>query len=158
MAKVHNGRCRTTNPPSYGRNERRHNVRTLGPAAADGADAGQIADLAIATWRAIDAALSPVIGPRGSAALYKRSLHLARADHPWLAPAYEGFAHPGDFGTLRAVLAQRDAIGAAAAHDAILKIFHDLLADLIGRSLTQRLLQAVWQTPSNGNAVQDERP
>ena len=133
-------------------------MRTLETAAADGADARQIADIAVATWRAIDAALSPVIGPRGSAALYKRSLHLARADYPWLAAAYEGAVHPGDFAALHTALAQRDAPGAAAAQDAVLKIFHDLLADLIGRSLTQRLLQSVWQPPSSGNAVQDERP
>jgi len=132
-------------------------VRTLGTAAADGANAGQIADTAVAIWAAVDGALAPVIGPRGSAALYKRSLHLARADFPWLAAAYEGAVDPGDFGALRAALAKQDAPAAAAAHDATLQIFHDLLADLIGRSLTQRLLQSVWESPSSGNAVQDSQ-
>lgn len=132
-------------------------MRTLGTAAADGANAGQIADIAVAIWSAIDGALSPVVGPRGSAALYKRSLHLARTDFPWLATAYEGAVHPGDFSALRATLAKQNALAAAAAHDATLQIFHDLLADLIGRPLTQRLLQSVWESPSSGNAVQDSQ-
>jgi len=132
--------------------------KTLGPLASGGTDARRIAEAAVAIWGAIDAALSPVIGPRGSAALYKRSLHLASGAYPWLAAAYEGAVRPGDFSALQAVLSQQTSTIAAAAHDALLQTFHDLLADLIGRSLTQRLLQAVWETPSSGTAVQDTSP
>jgi len=133
-------------------------VNTLGPVAANGADARQVAEAAVAVWRAMDAALSPVIGARGSAALYKRSLHLTRTDYPWLAAAYQGAIQPGDFSALGAALSEQTAKAAAAAHDAVLYTFHDLLADLIGRSLTQRLLQAVWEPPTSGNAVQDASP
>ena len=38
--------------------------------------AGQVADVLVSTWQAIDASLSPVIGHRGVAMLYKRSLYL----------------------------------------------------------------------------------
>ncbi|MDP3762062.1 MAG: hypothetical protein Q8R01_16255 [Ramlibacter sp.] len=124
----------------------------------DGPDAQGIADGAVAVWTAIDAALSPVIGARGNAALYKRSLHLARAQHPWLAAAFEGAVQPGDYSALRSALAQQTAANASQAHDALLRIFHDLLADLIGRSLTRRLLQAAWSPNSYGNAVQDDSP
>jgi len=130
-------------------------VRTLGAQAATGADARQIADAAVEVWSAVDAALAPVIGLRGSAALYRRSLHLARADYPWLAAASEGPAAPGDFAPLHAALVQQTGVLAAAAHDAMLRIFHDLLADLIGRSLTQRLLQAAWDSSSGGHTGQD---
>jgi type II secretory pathway component PulK len=109
-------------------------------------------------WRDIEAALSPVIGPRGIAALYQRSLHLAGADHPWLSAAYEGALQPGDFSALRATLSRQSVADAAAAHAAMLQIFRDLLDNLIGRSLTQRLLQAVWDQPSSGHAVQDISP
>ena len=125
---------------------------------ADGADPRGIADAAVAVWTAIDGALSPVIGARGNAALYKRSLHLARAQHPWLAAAYDGAVQPGDYSALRAALAQQAATDASQAQDALLRIFHDLLADLIGRSLTKRLLQAAWSPHSYGNAVQDDSP
>ena len=125
---------------------------------AGDADPQGIADAAVAVWKAIDGALSPVIGARGNAALYKRSLHLARAQHTWLAVAFEGAVQPGDYSALRAALAQQTATDASQAQDALLRIFNDLLADLIGRSLTRRLLQAAWSPNSYGNAVQDDSP
>jgi hypothetical protein len=125
---------------------------------ADGSDPQGIADGAVAVWTAIDAALSPVIGARGNAALYKRSLHLARAQHPWLAVAFEGAVQPGDYSALRDALAQQSATDASRAHEALLRTFNDLLSDLIGRSLTRRLLQAAWSPNSYGNAVQDDSP
>jgi hypothetical protein len=33
-----------------------------------------------------------------------------------------------------------------------------MLADLIGQSLTERLLKSAWDSPSSGNAVQDTLP
>ena len=138
--------------------EERQIAKTLVPLAAGGADARQVARAAVAIWRAIDEALSPVIGPRGSSALYRRSLHLVRGAFPWLAAAYEGATQPGDFSALEAALSQQTSKTAASAHDALVHTFHDLLADLIGRSLTQRLLQAVWEPPSSGTAVQDDSP
>ena len=133
-------------------------MKTLEALVARGADIGEIADAAIALWSAIDAALAPVIGPRGSTALYKRSLHLSRGSYPWLGAAYEGAGKPADFSSLRAALLQQPPARAAAGNYAALKTFHDLLADLIGRSLTQRLLQAVWESPSSGTAAQDASP
>lgn len=130
-------------------------VRTLGPLAAAGTGAGQIADAAVAIWDAVDAALSPVIGHRGCAALYRRSLHVSLTDFPWLQPAYEGATAPGDFASLHHALSAQSGPQAAAAHDALLRTFQDLLADLIGRSLTQRLLQAAWDSPSGGLAARD---
>jgi hypothetical protein len=109
-------------------------------------------------WEAIDAAMGPIVGQRGIAALYQRSLHLAGADHPWMAAAYEGALEPGDFSALRAALSLQTGSNAAAAHDAMLQIFQDLLDNLIGRTLTQRLLQAIWDLPSSGHAVQDNSP
>ncbi len=129
--------------------------KTLGLLAADGASALQIADAAVAIWSSVHIALFPLIGQRGSAALYKRSLHLAQSKCPWLAAAYSGATKPGDFASLHLVLSQQSAVAAAGAHDAMVQTHHDLLSDLIGRSLTDRLLQTVWESPSNGSAVQD---
>ena len=126
--------------------------------AATGADAGQVAAASVVVWTAIHAALSPVVGARGSAALFKRTLHLAGRAHPWLEVVHHGPFPPGDFNSLRTTLASQPALEAAAAHDLMLQLFQDLLAELIGPSLTQRLLQAGRDSPSSGNAVQDASP
>jgi uncharacterized damage-inducible protein DinB len=102
--------------------------------------------------------LAPVIGQRGSAALYQRSLHLARVDYSWLAAAYESAAEPRDLGALHAALVQQTAEQAAAAHDRALQTMLQLLADLIGQSLTERLLKSAWDSTSSGNAVRDNLP
>jgi hypothetical protein len=127
---------------------------TLAPLASGGADAGQIAEASVAIWGAIDRALSPVIGQRGSIALYRRTLHLVRSDYLWLATAYEAAADRGEFEALRSALMQQTPEHAAAAHDSMLQTF----LDLIGESLTHRLLQAAWEPPSSGHAAQDTSP
>lgn len=125
---------------------------------ARGADAGQIADTAVSTWLGVSAALSPIIGERGVAALYKRSLYLSRTGYPWLAAAHEGELPSELYACLREALAQQTSSSAAAANDALLQTFYALLSDLIGGSLTERLLRSVWDNPSSGDAVQDTSP
>ena len=139
-----------------------HLIRSGGPIAqalsrlaAGGADAGQIADAAVAIWAAIDKALSPVIGLRGSAALYERSLHLAQTQSPWLGAAHEYEGDARRFSALRSALVQQTPEQAAAAHDFLLHTFVTLLTDLIGASLTRRLLQAALELPSSGHAALD---
>ena len=132
---------------------------TLTQLAAAGGDGAQVAEIAIATLHAIDAALSPIISQRGVAALYKRSVHVTRADYPWLTTAYEGaLAATGEFEPLRAALSQQSGPVAAAATAALLRAFHDLLVTLIGGSLTERLLGVIWDDHSSGNAAQDISP
>jgi hypothetical protein len=130
-----------------------HTHSNLTQLAADGADGQLIADRAVATWRDIDAALSPIIGRRGVAALFKRSVLLAVPRHPSLVAADEDVDAPGDFAALRARLSAQTAENAIAANGALLKTFVDLLTSLIGVSLTERLLQSVLDTPSRHGAV-----
>jgi len=118
-------------------------------------DAPQVAAVVVALWQQIDAALSPIVGQRGVAALYKRSLYLTRAAHPCLAAAYEGALLPGDFTALHRALADRASAEATAAATALLSAFHDLLSQLIGASLTERMIGFVWHNPLSGQAVQD---
>ncbi len=120
-----------------------------------GADPEQIADTAVATWLGVSAALSPIIGEGGVAALYKRSVYLRRMDYPWLEAA-QGVDFASDqYACLRASLSQQTSSNAAAANAVLLQTFHDLLADLIGGSLTERLLRSVLADSSSGDAVQD---
>ncbi|WP_208543174.1 hypothetical protein [Marilutibacter alkalisoli] len=117
--------------------------------------AGQIADTMVSTWQAIDAALSPIIGQRGVAVLYKRSLYLAGHAHPWLAGMHEDSQATMDLMALRSVFAQQSSTDAAVAGGAFLQTFHELLSSLIGLSLTERLLRPVWAPFSSGPPAQD---
>jgi hypothetical protein len=130
---------------------------TFARLAAHGAAPVQVADAAVATWRDIDAVLSPVVGKRGVAALYARSLHLSRAAHPALADVQQGAAPGDEFASLHVALARQTASDAAAASTALIQAFTDLLARLIGVSLTERLLRPVWRQPSSGDAAQDTK-
>ena len=123
--------------------------------SAESADVARIADTAVSTWRDIAAALSPIFGHRGVAALFKRSVYLMRADYPWLAAAYGDGSQAGDFGALQTALLQQTGAQAAAAHGALQQTFYDLLARLIGASLTERLLRSVLDNPLSGHAAQD---
>ncbi|HEX7130722.1 MAG TPA: hypothetical protein VF217_11760 [Rhodanobacteraceae bacterium] len=119
-------------------------------------DAAQAVDRAVAAWRRIDDALWPIVGHAGMAALFKRSLYLARVDHPALTPMVDAEIAPGDFALLREILAQQPGAAAAAAIQAgLLKTFLGLLTDLIGPALTERLLRSARAPPSGGEAVQD---
>ena len=124
--------------------------------ADDGA--AQIAAAVLAIWDEIDDALTPIVGPLGLVALYRRTVHLAAALHPWLAGRDEGVLTDTDPAVLKSVLAQRSSAEAAAGGSAFLNTFHELLASLIGPSLTARLLRSVWEPPSSGVAAQDTSP
>ena len=120
-----------------------------------GADASPIAEVAVSIWKDVGIALSPIIGQTGVAALFKRSIHLARGAHPCLAAVLDDPAQPGELATLQTVLAQQTRATVMAANAALLQNFQDLLISLIGLSLTERLLRPVWDPPSSGQAEQD---
>ena len=123
-------------------------------ATGDG-NAERIADAAVSAWCDVHAALSPVIGHRGVAALYKRSLYLTQVAHACLTPVHEGELVPGNFSALRAALSQQTSQDAAAAHGALLQAFYDLLTNLIGASLTDQLLRSVIDKLSDGDGTKD---
>jgi hypothetical protein len=119
------------------------------------ADPALIAAAVLAIWEEIDDALTPVIGPLGLVALYRRTVRLAAAQHPWLAGRDEGVLTDTDPAVLKSVLARRNSAEAAAGGNAFLNTFHELLASLIGPSLTARMLRSVWDNPSSGATAQD---
>lgn len=121
-------------------------------------DAKCIGAATLATWQRTEAALAPIIGRGGVAALYRRSLFLSRAGHPWLPGAQGGALDPVEFTELQAAIAARPSHEAQAATDALYKIFRDLLTELIGLSLTERLLRPAPTPPSHGSPVQEELP
>ena len=112
----------------------------------------------VSTWLEIDAVLRPIIGQGGVAALYKRSLYLTTPTFTWLASTHEGIHAPMDLAMLRGVLAQQSAAAAVAGSRALLHTFNELLASLVGPSLTERLLRSVWANSFSGPPAQDSTP
>jgi hypothetical protein len=107
-------------------------------------DAHESSDEAVAAWRDVSAALAPIIGLGGVAALYNRSVSLCLAQYPWLISVSPS-ATPADFVGLGRLLSQQDSSAGVAANEALLRCVSQLLCNLIGTSLTERLLHPVWE-------------
>jgi hypothetical protein len=123
---------------------------------ASDADAPQLAEAVGALWLEINAALHPIIGQRGVAALYHRSLALTAPARPCLAPLLAPTLPASlDPAALQAVLARLDAAEAAATGCALFDTFRALLASLVGAALTDRLLHAVWAPTTGEPPAQD---
>jgi hypothetical protein len=138
--------------------ESRRIALTLTRRAADGADSAQIADAVVSVWQDVDAGLRPILGQRGVASLYRRSLHLSTTSHPWLAKMHGATQTAMDLQPLRAVLAQQDSGAASSAGGDLLQTFYELLASLVGTSLTEQLLGSIWANSSSGEPAQDQSP
>jgi hypothetical protein len=130
---------------------------TLTELARKGADSGQIATAIVSTWQVIDAALSPIIGAGGVAALYKRSLYLTGQAYPWLGTD-ESVHATMDFAALKSLLVQQGSADAAAGGGALLHTFRELLASLVGPALTDQLLHSVAANFSGTRPAQDHSP
>ncbi len=141
--------------------ESRDDVQTTsfpGLQAGGDADARTVAARVARIWRDIDAALAPIVGHRGLAALYGRSLHLAGQAHPWLIVEKDLASASLDIVALRDLLSRQPGAEAAAAGDLLLRTFERLLISLIGPGLTQQLLHSVWEGLSHGSPAQDTSP
>jgi hypothetical protein len=125
-----------------------------------GPDAGveQIVETIMTVWREIEEALRPIIGHRGVAALFNRSLTLVSAKHPWLRAGLGGALVAVDPTALWATVLQQSAAVAAAGGAALFQSLHDLLASLVGATLTGRLLRSVWAPYAGAPPAQDLSP
>ena len=121
---------------------------------AHGDGAQMVADAAVARWESMVDALAPVLGKRGIAVLYRRTLYVAGRTHPCLLLARES-AERVCFEPLHRVLLAQSANQAAMATDASIQTFHELLNSLIGIALTQKLLGSLWSPTFSGSPVQN---
>lgn len=113
----------------------------------------------VRTMRELEAALAPVVGPRGIAALCRRSLQTAAGRHPWLADhGGDALDAAVDFDRLaRALDGQRDE-DAAAAGEVMVRAFRELLTSLMGVTLTEQLLRGVRLELPGDASAQGGRP
>ncbi|TPG08514.1 hypothetical protein EAH75_19325 [Rhodanobacter glycinis] len=119
-------------------------VVTLVQRARDGADVQQLAEFIVSAWQTIETFLSPIIGQRSVATLYKRSFYLASRKHPWLMDMHEGMQATMNLAALKAALLEQSSAEIAAGAGVALQMFYEVLTNLIGASLTERLLRSVW--------------
>lgn len=115
---------------------------------------GVIADAIANIWEEIDSALHPVIGKRGVAALFHRSLVITAKAYPWL-PLPERPLQATDIAPLHAVFLLQTPATIIKCSATQLHTFHDLLAGLVGTSLTERLLRFVSSNLFDGRSPQD---
>lgn len=97
-------------------------------------------DATLTLWRATESALAPIIGRRGFAALYQRSVHMCAPRFPWLAECADEHDGAMNLDQLRLVLESQSSVGAASASVALHDCFRELLTSLVGKSLSTRLL------------------
>lgn len=129
--------------------EGRRSTTTLSRRAGPDADAATVAQAFAGIWREIDAALAPIVGSCGVAALHQRCFHLTTAPQHWRVPSPADGVQPQGPAHLLAMLRNLDGDRPAAAGDAFLHNFHALLTSLVGPALTGRLLQPVWADPAS---------
>lgn len=122
----------------------------LGRWASGGAEPALIAEEVVKVWMRVEAALRPIVGAKGVAALYGRSRQLAAELHPWLGSgdAAQTDWKLMDLNVLRAQVAAQDAGNALQASLDHLGHFDHLLGTLIGEALKDQLLAQAWFTPA----------
>ena len=123
--------------------------------AEQGASSAQIAEALLETWQRLQEALAPIVGQRGVAALYSRTMHVTAKDHPWLAEAPSDPTDAINLAALRKAVAFRHAFDAALAGDAFLHNFTELLSSLVGPSLAGHLIGPTPIDTPSGDAAQD---
>ena len=119
-------------------------VEALGRRAGDDPGMAGVVQSIVSIWNEIDTTLCPILGQRGVAMLYKRSLFLTGAAHGWMPGAAEGLPTALDLAPLQAALMQQGNTVALDGGSALLRTFYELLSSLVGPSLTERLLRPIW--------------
>jgi hypothetical protein len=131
----------------------------LAQRVAEDAGSRAIADAIGAMWADIASALQPVLGRRGVAALFWRTLHVTATRYPWLAPLKaERLDAPDSVADLTALFAAQPPAVAMEAGSVLFATFRELLTTLIGARLSEQLLHAAWSTPSSAPPAQDPSP
>jgi hypothetical protein len=141
-----------------GSESRRQIIRKkVAQTAGQASDANAIAAATAAQWQQISARLNPVLGTHGVDILFSRTLYLAGRSYPWLGVAGDRQLGTPSLDVIGARLGRQQAPVAAAASCEFLIIFTELLATLIGDSLTDRLLDPVWTLTASSTDLESRK-
>lgn len=122
--------------------------KTLLQHAGKSPDSAAIAEAVLTAWHEMAAQLKPLIGERGVNVLFRRSLYLTRTSFSGLEIPEGGGDNAALLANLKADLGGRETADAFEAGLSLLATFTELLATLIGESLTGRLLSAALDPQS----------
>ena len=111
--------------------------------AGGASSASDVAEATRGTWGDMSVRLASLIGVRGVDVLCGRALHLTGADFPWLGISAERGDSAAALAGFSARIETCEPALALEASSALLGKFTDLLATLIGDSLTERVLAPV---------------
>jgi len=107
--------------------------------------AGEPADVAIQLWGRLASKLTSIMGRGGFNALLSRSIYIVNAEFPWLRHYKILPSSHLPFADLKIDLANQNPVEARKASIALLLTFTDILASLIGESLTFDLINSAWR-------------
>lgn len=116
------------------------------PLEITGAMAGnaqQIADVIEAHWTRVAAALEPIVGQGGMAALFRHAVCRTASQYLWLAALLSDDEETASLYRLSEVFSAQRPDTAAAAGSALFDSFGETLVSLLGAPLSARLLQPV---------------
>jgi hypothetical protein len=106
------------------------------------------ADAEIVLWEKLATKVISIVGAGGFDALYARSVFLTQSRFPWLASSPQA-GHR--FASLKTSLAAQTPAQASEANRLLLVTFTDIMASLIGETLTTGILRSAW-----GNVAADK--
>lgn len=138
--------------------ETRQQLSALAQRVGKQASSAEIADAIVAVWHEIDNVLTPILGQLGFAGLYRRSLQLTATHYPWLSMTSKDVQTNMDLIAVHAQFVKQNQVTAEAGGVALLQTFYELLITLVGPSLTEQLLCAVWDNSFSGSPAQDLSP
>ena len=113
------------------------------------------AKVTAALWTPLATEITSIIGKGGFDSLYSRCIYLVAVKFPWLALSLSTQPANSRFADLQTTLEGRDAAEAGEASIALLITFLDILATLIGESLTSTILRSAWGDDALNIAVKD---
>ncbi len=135
--------------------ESRRIAAALASRVGERGDPAHVAACVVSLWRELEQQLMPIIGVRGVAALYGRTIFVTSRMHSWLGTVPEGVQSSMDLDSLHtAISAQPRAVGIEGG-SALFTTFHELLVSMVGAVLTERLLRDVLISLISGHAAQD---
>jgi len=111
---------------------------------------GTVADITMSLWQRLASELVSIIGEGGFQSLFSRSVQLTRETYTWITPAQGRQRTDSQFPELQACLADREFSEASEASIHLLVTFCDVLAVLIGDTLTNSLLNSAWGEDTPG--------
>lgn len=115
-----------------------------------------IPEVTLDLWERLAAELIGIIGEGGFQSLYSRSVYLTNATFPWMVLIHPWQSTASRFEGLSISFEGRNSSEIAEASITLLITFIDILASLIGESLTTGILRSAWGIGTSEAAAKEQ--